>query len=169
MAKKTFARGQIYNMQDRYAILMKKNILYGIILIILIAAGFSYYNARKAQPAGVAPKTTISQSELADTYGLRVNLIAVTAAGGMVDVRFKMLDGAKARLLLQDKKNFPALYIASAAVTLNASPDAQAGEIKFEDGGNLFLMIPNSGGAVKPGTPVSVLFGDTILEPIEAK
>ncbi len=49
----------------------------------------------------------ISQGTLEEKYGLRVNLIAVTAAGGFVDVRLKIVDGEKLKLLLADKNKFP--------------------------------------------------------------
>ena len=113
--------------------------------------------------------TVISAQALEEHYGLRVNLVAVTAAGGMVDLRLKMLDGEKAKAFLQDKKNFPELYIADGDVTLKASEDTISQEIKFETDGNIFLLFPNGANMVKRGTSVTVMFGDTALEPIEAK
>ena len=145
-----------------------KFISVAIILAILIAAGlvvFNSYQSKSTSPAA----TVISQSALEETYGLRVNLVAVTAAGGMVDFRLKIVDGKKAKLLLQDKKNFPSLLAGAGGATLSASEDAQAQEIKFEDDGNLFVLFSNAGNAVKPGATVTVLFGDVRLEPIVVK
>ena len=143
-------------------------ILFAFILLLLIAAGL-YAFASRASQTGISTATVISQRALEEQYGLRVNLVAVTAAGGMVDLRLKIVDGEKAKSLLQDKKNFPALLINDTNVTLNVSEDAKAQEIKFENDGNIFLMFPNSGNAVKPGTPVTILFGDTAIEPVIAK
>jgi len=97
-----------------------------------------------------------------------VNLIAVTGAGGFVDVRLKIVDGEKARKLLDNKKNFPALF-SEDGIVLNAPEDAKSQTIKFDDGGNLFIMYPNSGNAVKQGSAVSILFGDAALEPINVR
>ena len=137
------------------------------ILVILLTSGFILSNLLKARVESPA-KTAISQSALEEKYGLRVNLVAVTGAGGFVDVRIKIVDGEKAKLLLSDKKNFPALWI-NEKVTLNAPEDTKSQKIRFDDGGNMFIMYPNSGNAVMRGTPVKILFGDTALEPIEAK
>ena len=146
----------------------KNVILFAIILLVLVAAGLYFYNLRTSQ-ASVPVTTVVSQRALEDQYGLRVNLVAVTAAGGMVDVRFQIVNGEKAKALLQDKKNFPALYIRDANITLNASEDAKAQEIKFEDGNDIFLLYSNAGNSVKSGSSVSVMFGDIALEPIIAK
>jgi hypothetical protein len=112
--------------------------------------------------------TTVSSQTLEDQYGLRVNLVAVTAAGGMVDLRLKIVDGEKAKALLQDEKNFPAVFV-NGNVTLNASEEVKSQEIQFENDGNLFLMFPNAGNAVKRGSKVTVTFGDIVLEPIVVK
>jgi hypothetical protein len=138
-----------------------------ILLVIMLAVGIYIKNIVMAVQTALPSKgsTLISQSVLEEKYGLHVNLIAVTASGGMVDLRLKMLDGEKARLLLQDKKNFPALLINN-NLTLNASEDTKDQELKFEKGGGLFLLFPNSGNAVKPGSTIAILFGDTKLESV---
>ena len=148
-----------------------KFIFVAIILVILLVVGIYINNAyRVLQPASLPQgKVTISQGVLEEKYGLRVNLVAVTAAGGMVDVRLKMLDSDKAKLLLQDKKNFPTLSVVDSKVTLKASEDTGSQEIKFENNGGLYLLFPNNGNAVKPGSKVILVFGDIQLEPVVAK
>ena len=139
------------------------------ILFVLGMAGLGFYNSSKAKFVSPAAPL-ISERALEEQYGLRVNLVAVTASGGMVDLRLKIMDAQKAKLLLQDPANFPALYVNDASVILNASEDAKTQQIKFDDNNSLFLLYPNSRNAVKPGTPVNILFGKTImLETIEAK
>ena len=137
------------------------------ILTILLTLGMLVSNWFKPQPKPPA-MTVISHSALEEKYGLRVNLVAVTGAGGFVDVRIKIVDGEKAKLLLSDKKNFPALWI-NEKVTLNAPEDTKSQKIRFDDGGNMFIMYPNLGNAVLRGMPVKILFGDTALEPINAE
>ena len=140
-----------------------------IIGLFLLGGGLWLYYAGQAKP--VAPAApVISQHMLEEQYGLRVNLVAVTALGGMVDLRLKIVDGEKAKALLEDRANFPMLYVSDSNVTLNVDEDVRSQEIRFQDDGNLFLLYPNSGNAVTRGTPVNILFGNTfILEPIEAR
>jgi hypothetical protein len=150
---------------------LNKIYLAAIVLIALIGIGL--YLTKAVQAASLAQtsaaSSSISQQELETQYGLRINLVAVTAAGGLVDVRLKIVDGEKAKSLLQTPGNFPILWIADTNVSLVVPEENRAQEIKFEDGGNLFLMFPNAGGAVKPGTPVVIRFGDTQLEAIPAR
>jgi hypothetical protein len=145
---------------------LNKYILPALILFLLVATGLIYYSSAKAE---VVSKTQISQTDLEEKYGLRLNLIGVTAGGGMVDLRLKIVDGEKARILLQDKNNFPVLQVNKSRVSLSASEDLKSQQIKFEDGVSLFLLYPNAGNAVKQGTPVMVNFGDIALRPIEVK
>ena len=147
-----------------------KFIYIAFILAILLVGAIYVNNVYRAfQPASLPEGTvTISQSVLEEKYGLRVNLVAVTAAGGLVDLRLKILDGEKAKLLLADEKNFPSLFVEN-GVTLNAPADTKSQKIEIISGGVLFIMYPNSGNAVMQGSPVTILFGDTAVEPIKAK
>jgi len=141
-----------------------------IILVSLLVVAIYVNNANKAlQPAALPQDTVvISQSTLEEKYGLRVNLVAVTGAGGFVDLRLKIVDGEKAKLLLADSKNFPTLFTEK-GITLNAPADTKSQTIEFISGGNLFIMYPNSGNAVQRTKPVTLVFGDIALEPIKAK
>ena len=142
----------------------------GIILSILIIGILYVNNVSRAFQVTASPNGTgvISQEALEEKYGLRVNLIAVTAAGGFVDVRLKIVDGEKLKLLLSDKNNFPTLTNKQ-GVVLSAPEDIKSQKIEFISGGNLFIMYPNSGNAIQHDTPVTVLFGNIAVEPINAK
>ena len=147
-----------------------KFISIAIILVILLVVAIYVNNAYKAlQPASLPQGTvTISQSELEEKYGLHVNLVAVTGAGGLVDLRLKIVDGEKAKLLLADKKNFPALF-SEHGVTLNAPEETKSQKIEFISNGNIFLMYPNSGNAIKRAESATLLFGNVALEPLVVK
>ena len=141
-----------------------------IILSILFAIGLYKNNAVKAlsSPVSMNSTTVITQSELEERYGIRVNLIALTAAGGFVDVRLKIMDGEKAKLLLADKNNFPTLYTEGGAV-LNAPDETKSQEIQFISGGYLFIIYPNSGNAIKQGASVRLVIGDISVESIQVR
>ena len=147
-----------------------KSLLAAAILLILAGAGFIFYRAHTtAQAQSLSPALpTLSQPMLADQYGLGVNLIAVTAAGGLIDLRLKILDGQKAKALLQDQANFPALRTSNGLV-LRASQDLASQPIQFENGSNLFVLYPNAQNVVKPGDPVTLVFGDHQVEAIRTK
>jgi hypothetical protein len=146
---------------------LNKYLIPFMILVVLFLIGFLAYRGQQKPEA--AAISTISQGALEEQYGLRVNLVAVTAAGGMVDLRLKIVNGEKAKSLLQDPDNFPSLWIADGDVSLAVPEENRTQQIQFEDDGNLFVMFPNAGGVVKPGTPVVIRFGDTQVEPHPAR
>jgi hypothetical protein len=147
-----------------------KPILIGLILLVMLGSGLYAYKAYKGSHANaVSPVTSvINQQKLEQDYGLGVNLVAVTAAGGMVDLRLRITDSQKAEALLGDQANFPKL-LASNGVVLQAAQDIASQPIKFEDGGNIFVLYPNGQNAFKTGDPVSIIFGSIQVEPIPAK
>jgi ABC-type Na+ efflux pump permease subunit len=140
-------------------------VLTAIILVLLLSSSLSACSVgRVSQQA--AP---LSLSALEAQYGLRVSLIAVTAAGGLVDVRLKVVDAEKAKQLLKDAASYPALMVPSSDTVLTAPEESRAQELKLENGGMIMLLFPNTSNAMKPGANVTVLFGDIRLEPVVAK
>jgi len=138
------------------------------LILILLCTGFSYYRAYTQKPA-IPAQTVISQKTLEEQYGVHVNLLAVTGAGGMVDLRLKIVNGEKAKALLKSKAEFPALYVPNTDLTLKASEDDQSQPIQFVDGANMFVLYPNAVSSVRSGTAVNILFGDIAVEAIESK
>ena len=147
-----------------------KSISYALILFILIGLALVINDVYRASQPESLPKNTItiSQTVLEEKYGLHINLIAVTGAGGFVDVRLKMTDADKAKLLLADAKNFPALFTEK-GITLKAPNDTKSQKIEFVPGGNLFIMFSNAGNAVQRGKQVTIMFGDTAVESITVR
>ena len=146
---------------------LNKYLIPTIIMAVVLFTGFLAYSAQTKSDTVIL--TTLSQSALEEQFGLRVNLVAVTAAGGLVDVRFKFVDGEKAKALLQDPANFPTLQVSGSQTVLSAPEEGRPAEITFEDDANLFILYPNAAGIVKPGTPVVIRFGDIQVDPIPAK
>ena len=136
------------------------------LLLVLVIVFFAY----RAWSTNGTPSDgqLLSQAALEEQYGLRVNLVAVTAAGGLIDFRLQIMDAEKAQGLLEDTARTPSLWIEENDTTLLAAPDMHA-NLKLEDGGLVFFLLPNARNAVKPGTPVTVQFGDLRIEPIPAQ
>ncbi len=147
-----------------------KSALIAVILVIIIAIGLYGYNAFKAfQSSPPQPgMVSITQSALEENYGLRVQLVAVTAAGGLVDLRLQFTDGAKAQAFLEDQTNFPALRVGN-NVILRASDNVLMQDVQFENGKSIFILFPNAGNVLKSGDPVSIVFGNIEVEAIQAK
>jgi hypothetical protein len=137
-----------------------------IVAAVALLAGILQVIFSVANPASNRNIQAMTAAELESEYGLRVRLIGVTAAGGMVDVRFKVLDPLKAEKILRNPEMLPRL-IAGKTVLQTTPPDLDS--LVLEKDGIVFMLFPNSGGAVRPGAPVTIAFGDLHLEAIPAQ
>ena len=142
-----------------------KFIITALILVLLTVAGFLLNGRQKTSPADAPALKIISVATLEEQYGLRVNLIAVTGAGSFVDVRIKIVDGEKAKLLLSDDANFP-VVLADNDIFLLAPVDTRSQPIIFDDDADMFILYPNASNTVKPGAQVRILFGEIALGPV---
>jgi hypothetical protein len=146
-----------------------RTMLPNAILLVLAASllGYGVWRALQTGPTPPGPEF-MSATELGERHGLAVRLIGVTAGGGMVDFRLKILDDEKARAFLQDSANLPRLIEAESGEALVGTQELDD-DVSWEEGGILFILFSNSGGLIQPGTPVIVEFGDVQLEPIIAQ
>jgi hypothetical protein len=154
----------------RIAIPGRYVLLIGLLLALLVLFGFIINRATRGSGTSQMAGELLSEQALAEKYGVQVNLIAVTAAGGLVDLRLKILDAEKARLLLQESSDVPKLRIGEDEALLIGPEDA-ADQIlsSLEDDAPLFLMYPNVAGVLEPGKLVTVQFGEIWLEPVPAQ
>jgi hypothetical protein len=118
--------------------------------------------------ANPADAPVVSAASLEDVYGLRLNIVAVTAAGGLVDVRFTVTDKDKALHVLHDASSMPALYVEASGAVLRA-PKPLAHKMVLLNGATYFVLYPNSGGAIQRGTSVSVVIDSVRSQPIVAE
>jgi len=143
----------------------------GVVLLPLaVAAVLSYSAAAAGVPsnADVAAARVVSAAEMEKDYGIKVNLVGVTAAGGLVDLRFTVVDQEKALHILHDATVMPALMVEPSGTVIRA-PTGMRHKVTVLSGGNYFILYSNPGGAVQAGTHVSVVIGDVRLEPLDAQ
>lgn len=115
------------------------------------------------------PETIISAQTLEEEYGIQMYLVAVTAAGGMVDVRYRIIDPDKAAKLVdpEDGGIMPMVYVQNGDIML--MPDMHMRKQQLIADRMYFTLIPNTRNVVHRGTIVTVSFGNVALEPMIAK
>lgn len=110
----------------------------------------------------------VPSSTLEERTGLQVKLIAVTAMGGLVDFRYKVLDSEKAVATMQNHEEMPQLVAEDSGTVLTAS-EGMHHKLSFNSGRVYYVFYPNQKNVIKPGTPVSVVIGDMRLEHLIAQ
>jgi hypothetical protein len=164
--------------------------LFTLAALLLAAVGLDTVAQAAQEPASVpaaqspapvrmpetsaASKVTVDAPEAVsadifeERFGIRVTRVAVTAGGGMIDFRFKILDREKARQVLADPHQPPTLVAEDSGLTLTA-PHHMARNIRLQKDAVCFLLYPNARNAVKAGTPVSAVFGNFKVESVKAQ
>jgi hypothetical protein len=132
-----------------------------MVLLILAGRGWGPFAAEGgAVPTSVAMPASAA---IEATYGVRVESVAVTAGGGMIQVRYQILNGDKAEAL-HGTDAAPAVI--SAEGTVYADP-GMAGHSHVgktgTSGSSDTLLLADAGGAVQRGDVVTVRIGELVL------
>jgi hypothetical protein len=126
--------------------------------------------AADVKPApGPAQGQVVSAGTLEKTYGIRIAHLAVTGGGGLVDLRFTVLDPAKARLLFPDHARPPRLVVEGSGAELEAPHHGAMRNVRLQKDAASFLLYPNARGAVRTGSRVALVFGNVSVEPLVAQ
>jgi hypothetical protein len=110
--------------------------------------------------------TVVDPAVLEATYGIRVQHVALTGGGGLVDLRFVVLDPAKARPLLGGHDSVPRIRVEGDATTLAAPAHGAMRNVRLQKDAGCFVLYPNARNAVKAGTRVAVSFGGVTVSPV---
>ena len=140
-----------------------------LVLPIAVAAGITFTTAgANRSDSNAAAARIVSAADLETEYGIKVKLVAVSAGGGMIDLRFTVTDQDKALHLLHDATVMPELLVEPSGTVIHA-PTGMRHKVTILDGGNYFILYPNPGGAIQAGTPVSVVIDSVRLAPLDAQ
>lgn len=116
-------------------------------------------------PFVAAAAELISAEALETKHGIRLARISVSPAGGLVELRFTVLDAAKAQQLLLTA---PRLIARDSGHALQVPDQGPWRSISLKPGASCFVLFPNARSVVKPGTRVSLAFGSVQIEPVIA-
>lgn len=131
-------------------------------LVLAVVLGATWWAQRQQDVR--AGTDAVSVEEMAGRYGVEVNLIAVTARGGLVELRYQVVDPDKATQILHNEDLAPILVAEDTGATLRmASPPHKHGaELRL--GGEYFFLMANTRNALRAGTEVTLVIGDARLE-----
>lgn len=115
--------------------------------------------------AVASPAAAGATTEVEATYGIKVEGLRLTAAGSMLDFRYRVLDAQKAAPLLNGKIQ-PALLDEARGAKLGVPDTPTLGRIRqtsrngvIHTDRSYFIMFGNPGKALQSGDKVSLLLG----------
>ncbi|MFM2072501.1 MAG: hypothetical protein RLZZ623_2764 [Actinomycetota bacterium] len=141
----------------------------GLIILALVVMVGAILFIRGWRPTTTTHTTTASSAsmptnaEIESKYGIKFLSVDITAAGGMIQVRFQVLDSDKAEAV-HAAPTTP--FVIAGDGTKFADPGmvghSHVGKAK-PAGATDFVLLANSAGSVKPGDKVSIQVGDLQL------
>jgi hypothetical protein len=153
----------------------------GFVAGVLIAAGIGVLALWLPQRAsggasggasGVPPpqwqRPAVSAPGLAERSGVRLIRVAVTGGGGLLDLRYQVVDPNKA-VTVHEAQTPPAIIDEHTGLVLNRLLMGHAHHGQLKPAVSYYLIFENTGNWVHRGSEVTVLLGDAQVEHVVVK
>jgi hypothetical protein len=118
------------------------------VAVVLVVRGDAPTNA------AIAGSHAITTEELEEQYGVRLGIVGLIAAGGLVEMKFQVLDADKATALFGPVEEMPKLAIEDSTRVLSSAKGMKH-HMQLLDGASYFLLYTNVANAVSDGTQVA--------------
>lgn len=147
------------------------------ILVLAAVIGAQWWSSTQL-PDEIVNSTAVSPQVLEQQYGVRVDLVGVVAAGGMIDLRFTVTDPQKASQIFgvhvqsatqtHGEAVMPVLVDDGSHKAVQVA-GAMAHHLTLRKDGSYYLLYPNPAGAIQGGSSVSVVIGEVRLDGVVAQ
>ena len=131
----------------------------GAVAVALIWAEFGDV----LRPRGPISANELNQTTLTDVAGIRVVLVALTAGGGMIDIRYQVTDPDKA-FGVHDENDLPTITDTATETELWRAEHHGAHVPQLHTGVMYSYRILNAGGIIEQGNTVTLRIGGVVLE-----
>ena len=144
-----------------------------VVAAVLIASegGLPWGNGAADVAATAAPpwqRPAVSGAGLAGRSGVRIAQIAVSGAGGLVDLRYQVVDPVRADVL-HDPATPPALISEENGVVVHDLLMGHSHTGPFKGGQTYYLVFTNPGNLFERGSRVTVLLGDASIRHVPVR
>lgn len=138
----------------------------GLVVIffgVLLVRSWRADSAEKSVTVTSVARVMPSNPEIEDTYGVRFIGVDITSGGGMIQVRYQVLDSAKTQAIHDEESTPHVIADDGADYGLPGMPGhTHIGPVK-KAGTTDFVLLANARGGVKPGSTVTIKIGDLEL------
>jgi len=139
--------------------------------VVLTAAGLWIWHVARtpAGPESVVPapagwaRPAVTADDLGQASGVTITRVAVTAGGGLVDLRFRVVDPDRAHAL-HDPATPPAVVDERSGLVVHDLLMNHEHTGDFRAGVTYYLVFNNPGNWVRRGAEVTVLLGNAQVE-----
>jgi hypothetical protein len=143
--------------------------LLAVLLAVGLGAAFVWWPSHAATPvpAGqsrpVLDRPVVPADDLPDRAGIRLVRVSVSGAGGLVDLRYQVLDPGKAQAV-HEAATPPVLIDEASGVVIKDLFMGHSHTGAYKPAVTYYLVFENPGNWVHSGSEVTVLLGDAQVE-----
>lgn len=135
-------------------------------LVLLVGGAFAGWRAFGPQPEWV-PGTMPVSIDIEEKFGVRFAFLAVTADGGMVELRYRVVDEGKAANFGHYTETAPLLIAEDTGKVVDVTIMGLHNH-RVEPGRMYYVLYRNTGNAIQSHRPVTIAVGDLQLEHVVA-
>ena len=121
-----------------------------------------------AEPPPQWQRPSVSASGLAERSGVRLIRVAVTGGGGLLDLRYQVVDPSKA-VAVHEARTPPAIIDERTGLVDDRLLMGHAHHGLLKPAVSYYLIFENTGNWVRHGSEVTVLLGDAQVEHVIVK
>lgn len=135
-------------------------------LLLLIGSGLLAWQIFGPAPQ-LEPGTMPLSPEIEEKFGVRFTFVAVTASGGMVELRYRVLDEGKAANFGHYTETAPMIIAEDTGKIVDVTIMGLHNH-RVEPGRTYYVLYRNTNNAVESHRPVTIAVGDLRLENVVA-
>lgn len=140
-------------------------LLLGVVVLAVVAL-VVWQTQRVAVTKWEPGNMPISQA-MEDKYGVRFSFVAVTAGGGMVELRYRVVDAGKAANFGHYTETAPMLISEVTGKVVDVTIMGLHNH-RVEPGRTYYVLYRNTGNAIVSHEPLTIVVGDLKLEHVVA-
>jgi len=133
-----------------------------------VAAATSAPEAATAVVSLALDRPIVTEEGLVEKSGVKIVYVALTGGGGLIDLRYQVVDPDKANAV-HDVNNPPTLVDEATGLVVNQLLMGHSHTGTFNAGQTYYMIFENPGNIVQTGNKVSVLLGDAQVDHVTVR
>lgn len=138
------------------------------LVFFLVLTGIQLWQAYRASIPEVGPTGVPISKAIEERYGVRFTGLNVVGKGGLIDLRYQVLDVGKAKNFGHYTETSPLLIAEDSGKTIEVTI-MMLHNHRVDTGRTYYILYRNTGDAIKPGRPVTLKLDDLQLEHVIAR
>lgn len=131
-------------------------------IVVVMATVLTAVLLLPARAKGQKPDA-MAQHAFTEITGVRLVRVAISSGGGMLDLRYRVVDADKA-VVVHDSENPPTIIDESSGVIIDTPWMDHTSGRPMHNGVTYYTLLMNREGKIQQGSLVTVILGNTRLE-----